>query len=238
MDCFIKKIFEGKEADELVHTQFNKFSRGEFLDKAMIRAKNSKGKYTISTTAEYAKDLVINLAEKLGEKKTQVTGALISALDLDGFDYKERKMVMGVRKYMIDTEMSGNEIIRLCNKLQKAFFALSFSVGDNELKIKPKSPKSSKGASSQKNPDKKAKIDFCKLKTSDKNLVNTIIFDNEAKDFKKIEIKHDIIVEDIIMPEGEKDFVKIREMAKRKGKIIRKIDVDGNEIVKEREFEA
>jgi hypothetical protein len=244
MDSFIKKIFENKtQGDELVHSQFTKFSKGEFPDRAMIRARNSKGKYTISTTAEYAKDLIISLAEKLGDKTTTINGAIISALDLEGFEYNERKMAMGVRKYMIyDKQMTGNEIITLCNKIQKAFFALSFKVGEGDgetsLVIKPKSPKSAKGAGSSKNPDKKAKIDFCKLKTTDKSLVDNLIFDSDIPDFKKIEIHHDIIVENIIMPEGEKDFAKIREMAKRKGKIIRKIDVDGVEKVKEVEFEA
>ena len=237
MDSFIKKIFEGKESDELVHSQFTKFSKGEFPDRAMIRAKNTKGNYTISTTAEYAKDLVISLAEKLGDNKTTINGAIISALDLEGFEYDERKMAMGVRKYMIyDKEMTGNEIISLCNKITKAFFALSFNVGEDSLVIKPKSPKSAKGASSSKNPDKKAKIDFIKLKTTDKKLVNTLIFNDELE-FKKIEIKHDVQVTDIVMPEGEKDFAKIRELAKRKGKITRKLDIDGKEVVKESDFE-
>ena len=240
MDSFIKKIFQGKESDELVHSQFTKFSKGEFPNRAMIRARNTKGRYTISTTAEYAKDLIISLAEKLEDKPTKVTGAIISALDLEGFEYNERKMAMGVRKYMIyGKEMTGNEIIDICNKIEKAFFALSFTVDDDTgLIIKPKSPKSAKGASSNKNPDKKAKIDFCKLKTNDKDLVNTLIFDDEAQDFKKIEIKHDIIVEDIIFPQDEEDFAKIREIAKRKGKIIRKLDINGVEKVKEVEFEA
>ena len=239
MDSFIKKIFQGKESDELVHSQFTKFSKGEFPDRAMIRAKNTKGKYTISTTAEYAKELIMNLAEKLAEKPTKVTGAIISALDLDGFEYDERKMAMGVRKYMIyDKEMTGNEILDICNKIEKAFFALSFNVDeDTSLLVKPKSPKSAKGAGSNKNPNKKAKIDFCKLKTTDKDLVKNLLFDvNE--DWKKVEIHHDIFIEDIIFPEGETDFAKIREMAKRKGKIIRKMDVDGVERVKEAEFEA
>jgi len=40
MDCFIKKILEGKK-DEFVHIQFQKFSRGIFNDRAMIRFKDS-----------------------------------------------------------------------------------------------------------------------------------------------------------------------------------------------------
>ena len=236
---FIKKIVD-KDVNEGVHLQFQKFSKGEFPNRAMIRAKNSSGKYTIATTSEYAKEIILSLAEKLGDKPVLVTGAIISALDLEGFDYKERKMAMGVRKYMIEKEMTGNEIIEICNKIEKAFFALSFDVDeDNKLQIKPKSPKSSKGAGSKKNPDKRAKIDFIKLKTIDKELVGCLIFDEEAKDFKKIEIKHDFQITDIIIPEtDEEDFAKIRELAKRKGKIIRNIDINGKEVVKEADFTA
>ena len=239
MDNFIKKIFEVKEGDNLVHSQFTKFSKGEFPSRAMIRAKNSSGKYSFSTTSEYAKDIIMSLAEKLGDKTTTISGAIISALDLEGFDYDERKMAMGIRKYMINNkEITGNQIIELCNKVDKAFFALSFATDDTDLVIKPKSPKSAKGVSSEKKEDKKAKIDFIKIKTTDKELVNNLIFDDEARNFKKIEIKHDIVIKDIIFPEGEKDFAKIRKLAKRKGKITRKLDIDGKIIEKEAEFEA
>jgi len=241
MDCFLKKIFEGKKSDELVHMQFMKFSRGEFLDRAMIRIKNSAGKYTVDTTSEYAREIIMTLAERLGNNKTMVTGALISALDLVGFKYKERKMAMGVRKYMIEMEMSGKEIMDLCTSQKKAFIAFSFKVGESELITKPKSPKSAKGASSAKKEDAKAKIDFCKLKTSDWSLIEGFAFDSEAKNAKKVEITHDFIINDIIIsPElkKEKDFAKIREMAERKGKIIRKLDLDGKKIVKEADFTA
>ena len=245
MDCFIKKIFKQEaEEDRLVHQQFQKFSKGEFPDRAMVRIKNSNGKFTISTTAEYGKDLVMNLAEKLGEDKTQVTGALVSALKLDdaGFEYIEKKSAIGVNKYLIDSEMSGTEILELCEKANKAFFGLSFSVGDDELKIKSKSPKSGKGASSKKKEGEKAKIDFCKLKTKDANLVKTLLLDDETN-FKKIEIKHMFKVEDIVISDELKkgagnDFAKIREDAQRKGKIIRNIDIDGQTLTKESEFLA
>jgi hypothetical protein len=239
MDNFIKKIFKGEEIDELVHSQFVKFSKGEFPERAMIRAKNSSGKYTISTTSEYAKDIIMFLAENLGDKTTKVTGALISALDLDGFKYDERRMAMGVRKYMLyDQQMTGKEIIGLCNRIEKAFFALSFSTEDTNLEIQAKSPKSAKGVSSEKKGDAKAKIDFIKIKTTNENLVKNLIFDEEAKEFGKIEIKHKILVSDIVFPAGEKDFAKIRELAKRKGKILRELDIDGKAIRKEAEFEA
>jgi len=246
MDCFIKKIFKQEAGnDGLVHQQFQKFSKGEFPNRAMIRIKNSGGKFTVSTTAEYAKDLVINLAEKLGENRTQVNGALISALRLDdaGFDYKERKSAIGVNKYLIESEMTGTEILELCEKAKKAFFALSFSFGDDDLKIKPKSPKSAKGASAEKKEGKKAKIDFCKLKTKDANLVKTLLLDDETNFKKNLEINHtfkveDIIISDELKKEAGNDFAKIREGAQRKGKIIRNIDIDEKTSSKESDFLA
>lgn len=242
MDFFIKKIFDGK-MDDSIHLQFQKFSRGEFKDKAMIRIKNSAGKYTIDTTYEYARELIRIMAEKLGNNKAHVTGALVSALDLTGFKYENKKMAMGARKYMIDREMTGNEIVELCDGLTKAFFGLSFTVNGEELKIKDKSPKSAKGASSSKKEDAKVKIDFCRLKTNDKKIVQGLLFDNEIGDsnFKKVEIKHDFIITNIVIPpelKNEKDFAIVREKVYRKGKVIRNIDVDGKKIKKEIEFEA
>ena len=68
MDIFIKKIFNGKaEGDDFVHIQFQKFSRGEFKNKALINARKVKDKFKISTTAEYANELVRMLAEKIRE---------------------------------------------------------------------------------------------------------------------------------------------------------------------------
>ncbi len=240
MDSFIKKIFEGRR-DEWTHSQFAKFSRGEFFKRAMFKVKNQGGKYSLATTSEYAKELVRAMGERLGSGKTQVSGAIISALDQEGFKYEEKKIAMGVRKYMINREMTGEEIIRLCDNVRKAFFGLSFNVGEEELKIKDKSPKSMKGASSAKNDDDELKIDFCKLKTSDKRIIDSILFDDEAADFKKVEAYHDFIITEIVIPaelKDEKDFAKVREGALRKGKIIRYLDVDGKKVKREIGFDA
>ena len=244
MDCFIKKIFVAKGElvkDELVHNQFTKFSRGVFSDKAMLKMKNQVGRYSLDTTAEYARELVLALAEKLGDKKAMVTGAFVSALDIQGIKYEEKKMAMGVRKYMINREMTGKEIIEMLEATPKAFPGLSFNVGDNELVIKPKSPKSAKGAGAAKKEEDDVKIDFCKLKTSDKSLVQGFFIDSEELEAKKLEIRHEIIISDIIIPaelKKEKDFAKMRELAQRKGKIVRKVNIDSSRKTKEADFLA
>ena len=234
---FIKKAIDG-QSDQSVHLQFQKFSKGEFRNRALIEVKaQSGGKYTIKTSAEFANDLVRLMAEKLGSEKVKVTGAIVSTSDLTGeLDFKEKKQFQGVKRYLMDGDMSGEEILSLMEKLPKTFFALSFSVGDEVLKIKPKAPKSGKpGKEKEDGP----KADFCSLKTTDKEIVGDFIFENPG--FKGARINHTIFVERMVIPDElkeEKDFAKIREESKRAGRIVRKSIIDDQESEKEYEFEA
>ena len=114
---FIKKV-QDKNFDESVHMQFQKFSKGEFRNRAIIRAKFSGGKYTINTSAEFANGLVKDLAEKLGNNKTKITGGIITTINLKEIPkYKDLlaqvkvKNFQGVKNYQIDLELSGKEII-------------------------------------------------------------------------------------------------------------------------------
>jgi hypothetical protein len=233
---FIKKIAD-KKIDGLVHLQFQKFSRGEFRDRACFKAKNSSGKYTISTTAEFGNEFVRILAEKLGNNKTKIVGSIIGTNDLKGvLNFKKISQFQGVKNYSIETEMSGAEIISLLDKFPKNFFGLSFSVGDDVLKIKAKAPKSGKPSTKE---GEGPKTDFCKLVTTDKKLAESFVF--EKPDFKTAEIAHDYIIEEIVIPESlknEKDFAVVREKSLRKGKIVRRGNIDGEKIKSELKFEA
>ncbi len=230
---FIKKVLNGEKSD-FAHLQFQKFSKGEFRDKALIEAKKMGKGWAIKTSGEFTNELVRIAAKKLGENKTLIKGVIISTLDLDGeLEFIKKSNFQGVKKYSINTEMSGNQIIELLDKMPKNFFALTFDVktDNTKLKIKPKSPKASK--------DKKtgdAKADFCTLKTTDEAWVKSFIF--EKPDFKKAIINHTYFIEEMILPEGEDNFAKMREMAIRKGRIIRKTNIDENENSKEYNFEA
>jgi hypothetical protein len=232
---FIKKVFDEK-VDEDVHLQFQKFSKGEFRNRALIEAKNSKGKYTIKTSAEFANGLVRAVAEMVGNANVKVTGAIVSTNDLTGeLDFKEKKQFQGVKRYLIDKEMTGDKITELLNKFPKTFFALSFEFEDTKLKIKAKAPKSGKPGKEGEKP----KVDFCNLKTTNKELAESFIFENT--NFKKAEANHTFFIEEIVIPEGlknEKDFAIVREKALRKGRIVRKIVIDDKEMESEKEFSA
>lgn len=232
---FIKKIFEEK-IDKLVHLQFQKFSKGNFKNKALIKASNSKGNYKVATGYEYANEFVRMVAEKLGNNRTKITGGIITTFDLTGkLNFKDKKQFMGVKQYVLDTEMTGKEILNLLDKFPFAFMALSFKTNDTELKIKPKAPKSAKPSTKG---DARPNPDFCKLITTDKNLVKNILFDVTLDDFKKVEVSHEFVIKDLILPKGEKDSAKIRELTQRKGTIIRRMNLDEKETTKEKDFVA
>lgn len=232
---FIKNIFEGHPGEE-AHIQFMRFSRGEFKNRAVVVAKQSKGKYTISTTPEFANGLVRSVAAKLGSSKTLVEGAIISTNDLTGeIDFQEKKQFQGVKRYILKQEFSGDEIIDLLDRFPKSFFGLSFKAekDDTTLKIKPKAPKSGKPSSKG---EEKPKPGFCRLTTFDKELGESFVL--EKKDWKKAEINHTFKVSQLVAPEGEKDFAKMRELAKRKGIIYREATIDEKTINTEIPFEV
>jgi len=145
-----------------------------------------------------------------------------------------------ISKDIIEKEMSGIEIMEFLDKFPKTFFALTFKTDDGsmELKIQPKAPKSAKpGSKSDKGSD--LKINFCKLKTCDSKIADGFVF--EKSDWKKAEITHTFFIDEIIIPEemkNEKDFAKVREAAKRKGRILRVANIDGQEFKSEKEFFA
>lgn len=233
---FIKKVID-KNLDKQTHIQFQKFSKGEFKNRAVIEAKNSNGKFTIKTSAEFANELVKIMAEKIGDEKTQITGAIVSTSDLkDKLDFKEIKQFQGVKRYLIDKEMSGKEILNLLEEYPKTFFALTFNTKEDTLKIKPKAPKSGKpGSKGEEIP----KADFCVLKTTDSEIAKNFVF--EVNEFKIAKIYHLFIIDSIEIPEELKnsdDFAKIREKSLRVGKIIRKSLIDDKELVNEYRFKA
>ena len=90
-------------------------------------------------------------------------------------------------------------------------------------------------------PGQKAeKIDdkFCMLDLDEKywKKAKEIFFWDLPENVKKANIEHELVISEIIIPKGFNDPVKIRELAKRKGKIIRKIIIDGKEKISEKDF--
>ena len=234
MDSILKKIFSGK-IDGNVHGEFVKYSKGSFPNKYLIEAKRQKDRWAIKTNADLANFLVARCLE-LSPGEVQVKGVIVTTSNLSGmakFPLGNVKQFMGIKQTVVDTKTDSRNILELMEKFPKAFFALSFSAKDLELKTKAKAPKSAKPSARG---EKEPKVDFCSLKTSRRDFVDDLFFD--IKDFGEASAKHTLEIKEIILPKGESDPVKIRERAERKGKIIRLVKADGKEVRSEKDFIA
>ena len=230
---FIKKIFDGK-VDESVHLQFTRFGKGEYGGRFVVSFWKTK-KIKVKTSFEFANDLV-RLCSEFG--KCKVSGIVLSKNDISGImsenniegDSKAKRSGLFYQNDIVSQELNGEQLKVL--ERESYFVLLDLEGEDFKLNIKKKLPKPGKS-------EKKIDGGFCKLEVDEK------FYSKIKEDFfwdvpegRKMNLAHKVIVNEIVMPKGEKDFAKIRELAKRKGKIIREGNVDGKEVRNEVEFSA
>jgi hypothetical protein len=229
---FIKKIFDG-EVDESVHKYFIRFGKGEYRGRFPLSLWKAK-KIKVKSGFEFANDLVI-LCASLGNCK--VSGIVLSKEDISKVmsenniqgNSETKKGGLYYQNNLESQELSSDQLMNL---EKESYFTLLDIEGEGfKLKMKKKLPKP--GKSEDKIDDK-----FCQFEAEEKyysKIKDNFFWDVEGK---KISISHNVFVDEIIRPEGETDFAKIRENSKRKGKIVRKIVIDGSEGEKDVEFEA
>lgn len=218
---FIWNIFHDK-IDETVHRQFIRFGKGEYRKRGLLSLWKTKT-VKIKGSFEFSNDFALFVA---GLSNVGFNGIILSKNELPGFYgvKKEGKFVYDVK------EINSNKIKELAPKIY--CFLLNADGPGIKLRIKGKLPKPGKS---------EAKVDekFCQLELDERyNKAAKEDFFWDLPECKKAQIEHTFVIKDITLPKGEKDYAKIREMAKRKGKIIRIANVDGREIRKEAEFEA
>ncbi len=232
---FIKKIFEN-QVDEKVHSQFTRYGKGIFEYKALLDINVQAKKVKIKTSSEFTNELVGFLANTI-EEKTQVKGIIFSTRNLteeSTIEFQEIKNAMGVKKHIINQELTKEQILETVEKFPYASINLSFKTDKGELKVKEKAPKSGKSGKGDKAP----KADYCVFTTEDRAILEDYAFDIK-KPFKKAFISHTLIINDIVIPEEYlNDFAQARLKGIRKGKLIRKIIIEDKEETKEKEFEA
>jgi len=232
---FIKKIFANK-VDESVHLQFTRFSKGVFENKAMLEITVSSSNIRIKTSSEYTNELVELLANTIKDK-THVKGIIFSTRNLSevsDIEFQDVKSAIGVKKHIVDKELTKEQILNISQKFPHSSINLSFKTDYGELKVKEKAPKSVKPGKGENAP----KIDYCIFTTTDKTLLEDYAFDIKHP-FKKAIILHTYEIMSIQIPEQYKnDFALARLHGIRKGKIIRILNVDGKEERKEVNLEA
>ncbi len=217
MDSFLKKTLTGK-SDADSHRYFVRFGKGDYKRRFLISL-NRGEKIKVKTSFEFANDLVKFVDEN---KNVSFSGKVLTKDKIPG---KEGRKKAGV--FVYETEQCS------IKEFENAYYYL-LDVNDSEilLKIKKSLPKPGKD-------EEKIDDGFCSLIIDKKYwpaLKEAFFWD--IPECKKASIEHELKINEIILPKGESDPVKIRELAKRKGTIIRKAEIDGREISKEISIEA
>lgn len=223
--------------DPLVHARFTRFSVGEFEREAILMAQSKKN-LKIQTGYEYANDLSLIACELLGDNaKISGEAVLVAAKSDPSKDIEEAGFKIKAnrgKKYTLTFDLTAKELAKAVNKLGTYAFLFTKFNCDPSIKLKMKSSPPKPGSITEK---------FCTIQVDLKHaltLIDALLFDVKERDFKKAEINHTFNIEDIVIPkEYENDFAMARLHAKKKGKIARKITLDGKEILAtELKFEA
>lgn len=217
MESFVKKIILGKTNPES-HRYFIRFGKGNYGRRFLFSFNKSK-KVKIKGSFELANDFVQFVKEL---KHVSYSGKILTKEKIPG---KEAKKKAGVFLYEVEN-------INIEEYPNAYYYLLNVEDSEIVLKIKKALPKPGKD---------EGKIDdsFCVLELDLKYWTKAKdAFFWDVPEGKKASVEHELQITEIVAPSGEKDPAKIRELGKRKGKIVRKIIVDDRESSKAYDLEA
>ena len=218
MEFFVKEVFE-KGSSEKAHRYFLKFGRGNYLRRFLISL-NKCNKIKIKASYELANSFVEFVKEN---KDIKFSGKILTRDKIPG--EVGRKKSGGFIYEVSESSLENFE--------NPYFYLLDANDSEIVLKIKKKIPKP--GKSENKIDDK-----FCSLELDLKYWpkVKETFFWDIPDNVKKVSVEHELQITDVTFPEGVTDPKEIREKSKKKGKIIRKVIIDGKEEIKEKSFEV
>jgi len=222
MECFIKRVIDEK-IDEKTHHQFVRFGKGHYKNRMILSFHKTASKIKVKGSFEYANDFT-KLATELGD--FDFFGVLLSKEELSELGAGKKKA--GTYQY----EFNGNS--EKVKEISEKVYMMLLNIKSDKLKLRIKKKLPKPGKAEDKIDDK-----FCLLEADNSywpQIKKAFFWD--LPECKKAKINFEVIINEIVMPEGEKDFAKIREIAKRKGRLIKNTNIDGKESSKEFDFEA
>ena len=223
---FIKDIFEDRQEQEYIHQKFVRYGRGEF-EGAVIEITKSGDKIKVNASYDYVNILLCIIGNNL-EGYVNVKGDIISREDFREiiekieFPFKNYSKKKKQFRAKINSNVETKKLRELCSGLKNANLLLDLSSENCKLKTKKRLPK----------PGSSLNEKFCSANLSEditKDLLDEIVFDLNIENFSNIKIRHRYIIDEFHIPEGYKNNPGLARInAKRIGKILRFIEVDGN----------
>ncbi len=233
---FIKKIANNK-VDELCHRQFIRFGKGKYENRALLNVTISAGKIKVHGSFETLNDIIaflsslteLNVSGKILFKKNDD----VSILQRIGLTTANQKT-----STVIEVETQGKLEKNKGIELQHGCYFMLLDVDSPGilLKCKKKLPKPSAKSTKTTN-DKFFSLELTNAKAI-KAFLQEFLFDVDTANKKKINITHNYIINDIILPKTASNAEEMRQKAKRKGVIERVVKADGTTTIKKINFIA
>ncbi len=235
----MKKLLTGT-VDESVHDQFVRFGKGTFGNRAMVQIKKSTKGLKIQTSFEYSTDLA-NIIAREATGPITLSGVVVTAHDISKelpfpAIYTKR---MGVGKVEIaETTVSKEALQAFLAKVTDKLLLLNIAASNCTLATKDKIPNPKKSPKiDAEGKEEEPKIDHCKATFTNPKIAEEFLF--ETKEYTTVRVIHTYVIDGFEVPAQYKDKPEeARLNAKRKGKIIRKLDIDGTKSEKEYPFSA
>ena len=219
---YIKDIIEKKNTEH-AHNKFIRYSKGNFIG-PLMKIRFSKQNIKIGASFHFTDELLRLLVEKIGNEVVHIKGFIIWNGDLSedlaslGIKYSKVSKSRGIFKYTIDNEAPLKDFM---DKMGNYNLLLTVKTEELSLTTKSAFPK----------PNKPFGPDFCKVTLPiefRESILREFAFDVKEEKLKVIEIKHEIDINDIHLPDID-DFEKARRLAKREGKLRRYVSINGSE---------
>jgi hypothetical protein len=224
---YIKQLLEGKP-QEWVHLLFTRYGRGQFDGPTceVDVGKDIKFKGTVEYSTLFG-ELVTSCG---GDYK--VDGTIFAKIDFRdelskaGIEFDDKsKPKQGFYVAQVKGEFPGSVLAGVYSKLPHATVLLNLAGEKGKLKCKKKPPK----------PGGEKDLDFFSGSmglSAVPRLKEEVFFD--AGDFKKVKVENKFAISELLIPSGM-GAAEARLNAKRKGKVLRKVTLDGTS--KESEFQ-
>lgn len=232
---FIKNIFE-KNVDEETHHAFTRYSIGTFIKEPLLVTVTKTVK--VQAGFEYV-NVLGRLFARLAQEPITVKGAIPTTQDITqalkdagGLTFeKKRRFGKQGTLYVVEGVIEPDKAETVYDQLVGCYALLDLTTTNMKLKMKKKeTPKI--GSPTDK---------FATL-TLPKEHLDTVkqefLFDHTEKDFKKAEIVHTYLIEDVVADEQlvAEDPARARLEAKRKGVLKRSVTLDGKTFTTETRF--
>jgi len=255
MTHFLKKLIQSPILEDpannyqSIHRHFYRYSRGDFLGPA-LKINKTKSRITLKGSHEY-EDLIQEIVsstlpegENINFNTVLISGSDISeTINNRGFDWKLKKSSGKTKNYKaeITDKADKKTLINIIESFREnSYFLLSYNFNPTcKVTTKKRIPQPSKKKAEDDDVNKR--IQFCNgvINNNSSNLkliLNLVLEDFESdlpSNWNKILITNNYKITEIILPKNVKNSMLMRILGIRKGKIFRRVDIDGEIIEKQ-----